>query len=192
MKKLALLFALFALICATPVIAAEKALLGNTNIAIKVSHVTFTSGILKDLNIDTGVYVGIEGYSLISPALYLGGEIGYAKPDGQFSGVNVSATYIPIEANLKYVTKISPDLTLGLGGGIAYIFIDERASAGGYTLSESFWLLGGQVFADANYTSGKYFGGVNFKLQTTQEEGSGVNAYDYGNWKLGAQVGMVY
>jgi hypothetical protein len=30
--------------------------------------------------------VGVEGYGLIAPNLYLGIEVGYANPDGRVSG----------------------------------------------------------------------------------------------------------
>ncbi len=192
MKRLIIALVLLGTVLSAPAIATDDAPLGARSSIFKVDHIRFTSGILEDLDIDTGIYIGIEEYVLVYPSVYLGGEIGYAKPKGQVGGTDVSVQYLPLEANLKYVTEVAPELKLGLGGGLSYIYIKERVSTGPTILSEDGWLVGGQIFTDINYTSGPYFGGFNFKVQTTEEVGSGANTYDYGNWKLGAQVGMTF
>lgn len=170
--------------------SAQTAPLGTNNVAVKIDYMQFTDNIIEAVDLDTAIYLGLEGFTQISPNIYLGGEIGYASPDGNVLGIDTELTYIPLELNLKYAVQNSPDFTIDFGGGLSYIYIEERILLGGVTISSDEWLFGGQFFVDGNYTFGQYFAGANFKYQITQEvDGS---TYDYSNWKLGGQIGMTF
>ena len=189
MKRLLLASLVLALVMlASTVYSAQTAPLGSSNITVKLDYIQFTDTVLKDANVDTAIYLGLEGFTEVSPNIYLGGEIGYASPDGDVLGIGTEVTYIPLELNIKYAVQNSPDFTIDFGGGLSYIYIEERIVLGGLTLSADDWLLGGQFFVDGNYTFGQYFAGANFKYQVTAEVDD--SSYGYNNWKFGGQIGM--
>ena len=78
MKKV-LLFSLMLVFVftATSLYAAEKYSLGLGHVAMKVDYLSFTDDVLQSLDLEDGVYVGIEGYYAIMPNLYLGLESGW-------------------------------------------------------------------------------------------------------------------
>ena len=76
MKKLCLFSIIISFVLvSTTVYSAERALLGNGSIAVKLDYITFTDNHWSGQG-DDGLYVGLEGYGEIIPNLYLGGEIG--------------------------------------------------------------------------------------------------------------------
>jgi hypothetical protein len=191
MKRFLLASLVLALVMlASTVYSAQTASLGSSNIAVKLDYIQFTETVVKDADVDTAIYLGIEGFVEISPKIYLGGEIGYAAPDGDVGGVGTGVTYIPLELNIKYAAQNSPDFNVAFGGGFSYIYIEEKIIFGGLTLSADDWLLGAQFFVDGNYTFGQYFAGANFKYQVTAEVDD--SSYGYNNWKFGGQIGMTY
>lgn len=184
MKKFALILLVFGLIVSSStVFAQEKAPLGVGNLAVKVDYISFTDGDLEDVDLDTGVYVGLEGYARILTApLYLGIEAGYANPDGDF---DTELTYVPVELNLKYAIPAAQTFVIDLGAGASYNY--AKFDNGD---SEDDWLFGGQFFIDANYTSGGFFIGINGKYQLTDEfEDFDV---ELSNWRVGGQIGIMF
>ncbi|OGW36505.1 MAG: hypothetical protein A2Y97_14090 [Nitrospirae bacterium RBG_13_39_12] len=191
MKKVLflLLFVVF-LTASTAVYAAEKAPLGNSNIAVKLDYIKFTDDNLKDADVDTGLYVGLEGYTTIMQNLYLGLEVGYANPEGDAFFGNTELTLVPIELNLKYSAEAAPSLAFDLGAGISYNYGEFEVSGGGSSDSVDDWMLGGQFFADINYKIDNFFIGINGKYQITEDFKD--YEFDLNNWRVGGQIGLMF
>ncbi len=184
----------------------SRAPLGFGNFALKVDYIDFTDSDLKDLDVDTSAYVGIEGYTAIAPNLYLGMEFGYANPDGgvrrlvsiPFLGIfnvdgniDTDVTFAPSELNLKYAVNASPNLVIDFGAGISttYVEIEQTITTPDYIIffSDSDWLFGGQFFVDLNYTVNQFFLGINAKYHVTEDFEDFTN---FSNWRIGGQVGI--
>jgi opacity protein-like surface antigen len=202
----------------SPAYAQMNEPLGNGHAGIKVDKINFTAGDLKDLDAEDGVYLGLDAYWNVSPNIYIGGEIGWASPDGSrsesfldpFFGptpvtitLDSEITYIPIEVNAKYVTKLEDNLSVSLGGGISLNRLDAdiKASLTGFpSLSDSDddWLFGGQVFIDLNYKMNNFFVGLNGKYQLTQDSDLQFSNFgvdtdaDASNWRIGGQIGWIF
>jgi hypothetical protein len=207
MKKVVVLSLMVVLIFAsTSLYAAEKYSLGMSNIALKVDYIDFTEDVFEKIDLESGVYVGLEGYYAIYPNLYLGLEVGWAgsenddKIDTDTLGrvkVDVDMQYIPIELNLKYAFELSPTWVMDLGAGMCYSYFDIEANK--LDADANDWLFGGQVFADISYKmSDQWFIGINGKYQFTEDLEFDVRGEDIetntsaDNWRLGAQVGMMF
>ena len=192
MKKLLLVSFLFVMVLgSSAAFAAEKASLGAGNVALKLDYISFTESELKDVEVDTGFYIGLEAYGEITPNLYLGAEVGYANPDGSVGIVDTEATFVPIELNLKYAFKAAPNLAIDIGAGVSYNFAKVELTAFGISLyDDDDWLFGGQFFVDLNYTVNQFFIGVNAKYQLTED----FKDADFGfsNWRVGGQVGLIF
>lgn len=192
MKRLMLVCLAHAFVLtSTAVWAAGKAPLGVGNMAVKVDYLQFTDDDLDEGDLDSGVYVGIEGFFELAQNLYLGAEVGYIETDDSFytydyGKIDVEVTYVPVELNLKYAIKLAPQLVADFGAGISYNYAEVEASMGGRSEDDSEWLFGGQFFADLNYTFDPFFLGINAKYQAT-EEWDGT-AFD--NWRIGGQIGV--
>lgn len=169
--------------------AAEELPLGPRNFTIKLDYIDF-----NEKELDTGYYVGFEGFSEIGQNFYLGAEIGYVNTDGkvEIEGINADTdvVFIPIELNLKYALKVSSHLIIGLGGGASYNFAKEEVSEAGLSSSIDEWLFGGQVFTDINFKVGQVFLGVNAKYQIT-DNGRDID-HDFSNWRVGGQIGVMF
>lgn len=178
----------------TSIWAAEGEPLGKANIAVKVDHIQFTDNVLDNVGLESDIYYAIEGFVETIPNLYLGIEVGYTNPKGSMSisGVNVKTenTYIPIELNLKYVFVPAKDFSLSIGTGASFNYIKEELKVYGTTIDDDDWLLGGQLFCDANYNINNFFVGLNAKFQLTEEMKN--YGYDYTNWRVGGQVGFKF
>lgn len=195
MKRLFLFSLIMAFLAAsTAAYAAQKASLGIGNIAVKADYISFTADEMEGSDTDTGLYLGIEGYGKIAPNLYLGGEIGYTNPSGNALGFDTELTFMPIELNLKYAVESTPNLAVDFGIGASYNYVEEKASGYGVSVSIDDWVFGGQLFADLNYKLGSFFIGINAKYQITGEpEYMGMEAgYNYNNWRIGGQVGLMF
>jgi hypothetical protein len=208
MKKAMLFCLIGAFVMTSTVVSAqenqEKAPLGVGNLALKVDYIAFTENDLEDADIDSGLYLGIEGYGEIVPNLYLGAEVGWANPDGDVFGiVDTELTYIPVEVNLKYAAELSPQFIIDVGAGVSYNYakIELDAAIGtfedietgeelGASIDESEWLFGGQFFVDLNYTFDQFFLGINGKYQIT-EEGDDLEV-SFDNWRIGGQIGFFF
>jgi hypothetical protein len=175
------------------VYAAEKASLGNGNIAVKVDYITFRDDDLKEFDADKGLYVGLEGYGRIAPNLYLGMEIGYANPDGRINTIDTELTFIPVELNLKLSNsniEDAPNLTIDFGAGVSYNYAKVVVSVESF--DEDDWLFGGQIFVDLSYKLDRFFVGINSKYQVTEKAKYGLLDVNFQNWRFGAQVGMIF
>jgi len=194
MKKTVLVFMVFLFVVIPAAYADEKAPLGAGNVALKVDYINFTDDVIGDSDVDTGVYVGIEGFGEIADSLYLGGEIGYAYSKGSvevyFTDVDTKLTFVPVEINLKYAVKTGSNFVLDAGAGASYNYVKEKATSSSDTASGTDWLLGGQLFFDANYAMDKFFVGINGKYQITEDFKDA--SYDYNNWRIGGQVGFIF
>lgn len=191
MKKLFLLVLISVIVMtSTAVYAVQKAPLGLGNIALKLDYIGFTDDVLKDTDVDQGLLIAIEGYGQVVPNLYLGMEVGYANPDGNVLGIDTEVTFVPIELNLKYAIAASPNFIIDLGAGASYNYLEEKVSLSGVSVSADDWLVGGQFFADMNYTSGGFFIGINGKYQITEDFKDGN--YNYNNWRIGGQIGITF
>jgi outer membrane protein W len=162
---------------------------------VEVNNIDF------DLELDKGIYVGLEGYYAIYPNLYLGMEVGWAgtsnDDDGEIDGVEINVdadvTFIPVELNLKYVFELDPNWNIGVGAGISYSFFEIEADRIDESVDD--WIFGGQVFADVNYKMSKeWFIGINGKYQFTDD----LEFDDFDtetsadNWRVGAQIGYMW
>lgn len=195
MKRLFLFSLIMAFLAgSTAAYAAQKASLGIGNIAVKADYISFTADEMEGSDTDTGLYLGIEGYGKIAPNLYLGAEIGYTNPNGNALGFDTELTFMPIELNLKYAVESTPNLAVDFGIGASYNYVEEKASGYGVSVSIDDWVFGGQIFADLNYKMDMFFIGINAKYQITGEpEYMGIKAgYDYSNWRIGGQVGLMF
>jgi hypothetical protein len=210
MKKLFSFSLIVAFILISSTLYAEqKAPLGIGNIAVKFDYINFTDSVLKDADVDSGFYIGIEGYVQIVPNLYLGAEAGYTNPDGNldedvyvpYVGIvhahaDTEVTFVPIELNLKYAIEAAPNFVIDIGAGGSYNYVKVEANVTASALgvsapilsgSNDDWLWGGQFFADLNYTINQFFIGVNGKYQLTEDF---KDSYDYNNWRVGGQIGI--
>ena len=187
MKKLCLFSIISFVLVSTTVYSAERVPLGNGNFAIKLDYITFTDDYWSGQG-DDGLYIGLEGYVEIIPNLYLGGEFG--------EGVNVSIfdkdiTFVPIELNLKYAIETAPNVVIDFGAGASYnyaeIYIQNIFST---DIEEDDWLFGGQIFAGLTYKIKRFFMGINGKYQIT--ENFKDEDFDFTNWRLGVQIGMMF
>jgi hypothetical protein len=185
MKKVMLLCLIGAfLMTCTVVRAQETAPLGAGNLALKVDYISFTEDDLEDADLDSGVYLGLEGFGEITPNLYLGLEVGYAFVDeGKF---DLDLTYVPVELNLKYAAEVSPQFVIDFGAGVSYNY----AKIEDHDFDEDDWLFGGQFFVDLNYTFDCFFLGVNGKYQLTEEGDDFDVSFD--NWRIGGQIGYSF
>jgi outer membrane protein W len=202
MKKIFLLTLLLAFVFAsTTLYAAEKYALGMGNIALKVDYINFTEDVFDNIDLDNGIYLGLEGYYAIYPNLYLGLEAGWAgtendddiEIDGEKRNVDIDVTFVPIELNLKYVFELDPNWNIGVGAGISYSFFQVEANK--IDESADDWVFGGQVFADINYKMSKeWFIGINAKYQFTDDlEFDNVDTKTSAdNFRIGAQIGYMY
>ena len=193
MKKLILFWLIGVFVMASSVVfAQEKALLGNGNMALKVDYISFTDSDLEDADVESGLYLGLEGFVEVAPKFYIGLEVGHTSIDSQGlfeidlfdTKVDVDLTYIPVEVNLKYAAELSPNLIIDFGGGISYNYAEIEVES----VSKDEWLLGGQLFVDLNYTFDTFFSGINCKYQLT-EEGDDLEV-NFDNWRIGGQIGF--
>lgn len=209
MKKLLFVSLMCVFILAsTTLYAAETYSLGNTNVALKVDYFAFTEDVFGDVDLDEGVYVGLEGYYGVMPDLYVGLEVGWAgtSNDGDINiagervDTDVDVTLVPVELNLKYVIEASPEWIIGLGAGVSYNYFEVEIDPKNYgSADEDDWVWGGQLFAEVNYKmSEQWFLGVNGKYQWTEDLEFDIRGEDVetdtsaDNWRVGAQIGMMF
>jgi len=204
MKKVFLVLVAISFIAITSVaFGAEKVLIGNGNIALKMDYLHFTENALDDLDNADCFYVGLEAYNKITSNLYVGMEIGYANSEGEARVTNVELervkadtelTFVPIELNLKYAIDITPRLVMDFGAGVSYNWMKEEISGRGTSVSEDDWLWGGQLFAALNYKIDRFFFGINAKYQLTEDFEIDNNETDVNanNWRIGGQVGIMF
>ncbi len=203
MRKIFLLSLLIVFVFAsTTLYAAEKYSLGMGHVALKVDYINFTEDAFDKIDLQDGVYVGLEGYYAIVPNLYLGLESGWAgsKNDDTIDtdrfgkvDVDIDVTFVPVELNLKYAFELSPSLVMDLGAGISYSFFEIEAND--LDESKDDWVFGGQVFADINYKlSNQWFIGINGKYQFTDdlEFDNFDSKTSADNWRVGANVGLMF
>lgn len=177
------------LIWGSSALALETSPLGFGNLALKVDNLTFTDNDLEDLDLDDGLYLGVEGYGQIADNTYFGAEFGYFNEDNDTLAGESEVTYMPVELNLKYTSAPGPNIVFGMGGGISYNYA-EVENSGIVAGSEDDWLFGGQLFADVNFVFAPFFYGLNAKYQFVEEfDAIGV---DMDNWRLGGQVGLKF
>ncbi len=160
---------------------AQKYDLGG-DVAVKVEYMHFTDKILRTLDAEDGIFVGMEFYKeLFCPNLFLGVEAGWGgtsgsllDPEDTLFKNDTSVDYVPIEFNVKYVVPITPDFSFQLGTGISYSWMNIELKAsepgGALKVSDSNWLFGGQFFGGFTYKYQNWFAGVGAKYQITQEE----------------------
>jgi outer membrane protein W len=202
MKKILLLTLMLVFVFAsTTLYAAEKYALGMGNIALKVDYINFTEDVFDNIDLDNGIYLGLEGYYTIYPNLYLGLEAGWAgtendgdlEIDGEKRNVDIDVTFVPVELNLKYVFELDPNWNIGVGAGISYNYFKIEANK--IDESADDWVFGGQIFADVNYKMSKeWFIGINAKYQFTDDlEFDNVDtSTSADNFRVGAQIGYMF
>jgi len=202
MKKLLALSVMIVFVFAsTTLYAAEKYDLGMGNVALKIDYINFTEDAFDEIDLENGVYVGLEGYYAIYPNLYLGLEAGWAGSkndddidiEGETFNVDIDVTFIPVELNLKYAVALSPDWVWDIGAGVSYSYFKIEANEIDEDVDD--WLFGGQVFTDINYKLSKeWFIGINAKYQFTDDlEFDNVDTETSAdNFRVGAHVGMMF
>jgi len=175
MKRLVLFGMLLSVVLVPSVEAQQKYSLGVGNIALKVDYFRFMDSNVGDLGLQNGLFIGVEGYlNALLPNLYFGMESGCAKTSGEFKyrdfNADLSATYVPIEFNLKYAFELSPEFIFDLGAGLSINYFSIEAEVGNISSSSDDWLFGGQFFADVNYKiASQWFIGGHVKYQVTQD-----------------------
>jgi outer membrane protein W len=185
----------------TTLYAAEKYDLGMGNVALKIDYINFTEDAFDEIDLENGLYVGLEGYYAIYPNLYLGLEAGWAGSkndddidiEGETINVDIDVTFIPVELNLKYAVALSPDWVWDIGAGVSYSYFKIEANDIDEDVDD--WLFGGQVFTDINYKLSKeWFLGINAKYQFTDDlEFDNVDTKTSAdNFRVGAHVGMMF
>jgi hypothetical protein len=193
MKRLAIgILALGLLASGSPALQAEETgPLGTGNLAVKVAYIGFTDSTLEDSDVDSGLYVGLEGYTAVLRNLYFGGEAGYAEPDGTEAGDTVELQYVPFELNVKYALEPRPGMVVEAGGGLCASFVEiERTSPASGRQTEDDLLYGGQVFTNLSYKRGRVFFGANVKLQLMDDFDD--SSFDLGNWRVGGHLGVLF
>ena len=193
MRKAVFLILLMAsLIAASSAAYPAELNFGPNNFAVKLDSIHFNDKALK--SVDSGYYIGFEGYGDLGKNFYLGAEVGYANIDGSEEGqgtrVDEELIFVPIELNLKYTIKIVSRLIFDIGAGGSYNYVKETASVEGVSSALHEWLWGGQFFADLNYKVGQFFLGANGKYQLTK---SGKDfGHNFNNWRVGGQIGVMF
>jgi len=167
----------------------QRVPLGNGNFAVKLDYIAFTDGYFdKPGHEDDGLYIGLEGYGRIYRNLYLGGEVGGAANITIF-GEDIS--FFPVEVNLKYAIEAARNFAVDFGAGVSYSYAKlQDHSLFGSDRERSDWLFGGQFFAELTYKIDWFSIGVNAKYQITQ--GFRDEDFDLSNWRIGAQIGVVF
>ena len=199
MKKLVIVSAFILSFVIVPVAVCNAGTnpLGIVNFGVKVDYISFTDDFLKDADVDTGVYLGAEIYSIILPYFYLGLEAGYSNPSGTYrdpilGNIDTELTYVPIELNAKAAFEPAKNLAIDLGGGVSVNYAEIKGSILGVPVTEDDWLWGGQVFADINYiVGGVVYIGINGKYKFAEK---GIKDYDVtlNNWMVGGQIGVKF
>jgi hypothetical protein len=199
MKKLVVVFALVLSFVIVPaaVCNAKTNALGIFHFGVKVDYISFTDDFLKDADVDTGVYLGAELYSIILPYLYLGLEAGYCNPSGTYTdallgNIDTELTYVPVELNAKVAFEPAKNLAIDVGGGLSANYAEMKGSVLGVPVTEDDWLWGGQFFADINYIAGGVvYIGINGKYKFAEK---GLKDYDVtlSNWMIGGQIGFKF
>jgi len=190
MKKLLLISLLLVMVFgSSSVYAAEKVLLGAGNLAFKVDYINFVDKDMEDLDTDSGAYFGIETYGHVTDALqnlYVGVEVGITNIDGKVSGTDTELTFVPIELNLKYALKITPEMIIDIGAGPSINYGKVEVAS----FSDDDWMLGGQAFVDLNYKLYQFFVGINAKYQIMEDFKD--SDLMFRNWRVGGQVGIMF
>lgn len=189
---------LLSLIVTSAAYGENGAPLGRGSVALHISSINFTDGELEDLDVDSETLISLAAYFAIQPNLYLGGEVGFTNLDesttsGAFT-LETDLDYVPFEINLKYVTDFQQGLMASLGGGFSLNYVDGKVSQafpGTILVSKGDEvLLGGQIFCDLIYRTGSLFFGANLKYQLTEELDD--LDFDFSNFRIGGQIGLVF
>ena len=195
MKKIFFLLLIAGFIMtSSAVYAAERLPLGEGNIAVKLDWIKFTDGDLGDIGVNSGFYIGLEGYGLIADDnFYLGVESGFTNPSGDFSDPHAGSTgtrltYVPIEVNLKYAVAASKNTAFDIGAGLSYNYARLKI----YGESAHDWMFGGQFFADLNFTIQQFFIGISGKYQIAQHFKKDESEFSCNNWRVGGQIGVMF
>jgi len=199
--------------------AQEKAPLGKGNFAVKVDYIAFTDDHWSDSGDDEGVYLGLEGYFEVATNWYLGGEVGTAAnldidPIGglghyytlryggvdEVEGTEDNINFLPVEVNMKYAMEAASNFVVDFGAGLSYSYVeldrpvyflmDDGNTVTSRTETRDEWLFGAQVFADLTYKIRWFSIGVNGKYQITEDFKD--DDFDLSNWRLGAQIGIIF
>ena len=110
-------------------------------------------------------------------------------------------TFVPVEINLKYAMEAASNFVVDFGAGLSYSYVEldrsiyfrhpeleNTVTSRSETRDE--WLFGGQVFVDFTYKIRWFSIGVNGKYQITEDFKD--DDFDFSNWRLGAQLGIVF
>ena len=190
MKKIFfVLFLSLFIMTSTTVFAAERYPLGEGNVALKLDWIKFTDSDLNDVDVDSGFYIGLEGYGLLTADnLYLGIEAGCANPEGSVGSSDTELMYVPIEVNLKYAVAASQSVIFDIGAGLSYNY--GKFEVAGDSLTD--WMFGGQAFMDLNFTINQFFLGISGKYQIGEDFKKDNRQFSCNNWRIGGQLGFMF
>lgn len=180
-SRMILLLVSFSLMFSITLLAGD---LGDHHFALEAGWISFTDSDIKDADVDSDLFLGLKGYTQVYPRVYLGGELGYANP----SEKGLELTYIPVEFNVKYLfEELAPNVYADLGAGLSYNY--AKFEVNGH--KDNDWMFGGQVFGNLNYVvTNDIFLGLNGKYQITEDFDDGDS--DLSNWRIGAQIGIMF
>ena len=204
MKKVLFMFVTICFVLgATSLYAGQDYPLGHHGVDVKVHHFVFTDDVFGDVDLDKGIYVGVEGSFALTPHLYLSPEVGYVGTDnsddvyymGDSVKVDLDVKYVPVELNLRYAIGFAKKWVFGIGVGASYNYFEVEIDPKGYSNeTEDDWVWGGQVFADLTHNFGSWVMGLNFKYQFTED--LEFNDYDTDtkatNSRIGPRIGFVF
>jgi hypothetical protein len=170
----------------------------GADVAVKVQYIRFMDSTIRGMDLENGVYVGVEAYKqFFLPNLYFGIEAGWtgtsSNPSPTLSSndelpntsikLDLDMTYVPIEFNTKYVIPINHCLNFDIGAGFSYNYIRLHENAPGIprigappsastsvSVSTENWIFGGQFFAELNYKfKNNLYMGIAAKYQLTED-----------------------
>jgi hypothetical protein len=182
-----ILFAAWITAAAVPAFSAEAPVGGQAQFGVKVDSINFTEDEWDDNDLDSGVLFGLLGYGRVTGNFYLGGEIGYAKIDGDS---DTELKFLPVEFNAKFAVPLGRHVLVDVGGGLSYSWVEAKVLAGTVgdnNKDDGLW--GGQIFGDVDLFFGRFFLGADFKYQFTEKFSDEVKL---DNYRLGGHFGIIF
>jgi hypothetical protein len=202
-KAVVLLVTVCFVLASASLYAAEERPFGDVALQAHVHHFSFTDDV-KGVDLDNGWYVGLEGLFALTDRLYLCPEVGYVKTDNDgnatINGVQTkldldTVKLVPVELNLKYGIPFAERWVFVLGAGVSYNYFEIKgdAKSEGWTAKKDDWVWGGQLLAEIKHKFGeRWFVGLNFKYQFTEDMSANNTDVKATNWRLGPSVGFIF
>jgi hypothetical protein len=208
MKKAVLLFVMVCFVFASASLyAADEGPSRRAAVQAKVHQLSFTDDV-AGVDLDKGWYFGVEGMFALTEHLLLCPEVGYVKTDNDDNAtVTVdgepvlvkidldTVKLIPVELNLKYSIPFAKRFVWAIGAGVSYNYFKIKADAQGtgFTAEKDDWVWGGQLMTELKWKfHPRWFSGLNFKYQITDDMSVGNENVKATNWRIGPSIGFIF